>query len=220
MVLCVEWIPSGLFLGAFLHMGDSLVSKEAAVDPAKWIDLYADYLFNYAFARVYKKEVAEDLVQDTFVSGIKAKSGFQQKSTERTWLTSILKNKIIDYYKKKSTQREVSIGTHEDDEKQDYFFEAEGSRKGMWNAGARPEPWDTDYQAPVEKIEFYTILNNCLDKLPEQWAAVFTLKNIEDFDANEICKELNISSSNYWVIMHRAKLHLRECMGKNWFAEK
>jgi len=201
-------------------MGDFLVSKETTVNPAKWIDLYADYLFNYTFARVHKKEVAEDLVQDTFVSAIKAKTGFLQKSTERTWLTSILKNKIIDYYKKKSTQSEITIGSDKDDEKQDYFFETEGSRKGMWKTDMRPESWNTDYQTPVEKIEFYTILNNCLDKLPKQWAAVFTLKNMEDFSSKEICKELAIGSSNYWVIMHRAKLQLRECMEKNWFTEK
>ena len=169
---------------------------------------------------VYRKEVAEDLVQDTFLSAIKAKSGFKQKSMERTWLTTILKNKIVDYYRKKSTQSEIVIGQDDNDEKQDYFFETEGSRKGMWKTDARPTLWNTDYQTPVEKIEFYTILNNCLDKLPEQWAAVFTLKNMEDFSSKEICKEMNISSSNYWVIMHRSKLQLRECMEKNWLKER
>lgn len=200
-------------------MENSLASETSTVNPAKWIEAYADYLFNYAFARVHKKELAEDLVQDTFVSAIKAQSSFQQKSTERTWLTSILKNKIIDHYKKRSTQRELSVGTKDNDAELETFFEAEGSMKGRWKVSARPEIWNTEYQTPVEKDEFYTILNNCLDKLPKQWAAIFTLKNMEDFDAKEICKELNISSSNYWVLMHRAKLQLRACMGKNWFAE-
>ncbi|MBN4062131.1 sigma-70 family RNA polymerase sigma factor [Bacteroidales bacterium AH-315-I05] len=195
-------------------------SQHTKSEPSQWVELYSDYLFVYAFARVHKKEVAEDLVQDTFVSAIKAKDSFQQKSTERTWLTSILKNKIIDYYKKKSTQSEISIGADEDSENPNTFFETEGSRQGMWQVDARPGFWDTDYKTPVEKIEFYTILNQCLENLPEQWAAVFTLKNMEDFDAQEICKELNISSSNYWVIMHRSKLQLRDCMSKNWFAEK
>ena len=131
-----------------------------------------------------------------------------------------MKNKIIDYYKKKSTSSEILIGQDDDYEKQDYFFETEGSRKGMWKTETRPESWNTDYQTPVEKTEFYTILNKCLDKLPEQWGAVFTLKNMDDYSSGEICKELNISSSNYWIIMHRARLKLRECMSKNWFAEK
>lgn len=203
-----------------LSMRELLITKKSKVNPALWIDLYADYLFNFAHSRVHSKEVAEDLVQDTFLSAIKSKSSFQQKSTERTWLTSILKNKIIDFYKKKSTQKEVSVGTNDDDEKHNRYFEAEGGRKGMWNIGARPEHWNTDYQTPVEKGEFYIVLNSCFDKLPKQWAAVFTLKNMKDLNSKEVCKELKISSSNYWVIMHRARLQLRECLEKNWFGLK
>ncbi len=88
-------------------MRELLITKKSKVNPALWLDLYSDYLFSYALSRVHNKEVAEDMVQDTFLSAIKSKNSFQQKSTERTWLTSILKNKIIDYYKKKSTQKEV-----------------------------------------------------------------------------------------------------------------
>jgi len=196
----------------------AISTKPKGLEPSNWVELYSDYLFNYAFSRVHRQEVAEDLVQDTFVSAIKAKESFQHKSTERTWLTSILKNNIIDYYKKKSTQSEITMGKDEnEDEKQDYFFEAEGSRGGMWIAESRPNYWNTDFQIPIEKKEFYTILNKCLDKLPGKWGAVFTLKNIQDLSASQICKELDISSSNYWVIIHRAKLQLRACMEKNWF---
>jgi len=182
-------------------------------DPSQWVNLYSDYLFVYAVARVHSKELAEDIVQDTFLSAVRASDGFKGRSSERTWLTSILKNKIIDHYKKKSTQNEVA------DEKGNYF-ETEGSRKGMWSIGGRPKPWDTDYQTPVEKAEFYEILNNCIGNLPDDWGAVFSLKNLEGLDAKEICKELNITSSNYWVIMHRAKLQLRDCMEKNWFTNE
>ena len=199
-------------------METAKTEEKQAIDPVTWVDEYADYLFSYAISRVRNKELAEDLVQETFLSAVKAAKQFKGQSTERTWLTSILKNKVIDHWKKKSTQNEVVIGTEEDDNSN--YFENEGSRKGMWSMDARPKAWNTDYQTPVEQAEFYEILNGCIGKLPETTGTVFSMKNMEDMDAKEICKELNISSSNYWVLMHRAKLQLRECMEKNWFTDK
>ena len=197
-------------------INEQMLSNDTDVEPSKWIELYADYLFKYAVIRVHKKELAEDLVQDTFVSAIRSIKSFQHKSTERTWLTSILKNKILDHYKKRSTQRELNIS--ENELEPSGHFKTEGIQKGRWNKDVRPENWDTDHETPVEKMEFYTTLTNCIGGLPDQWATVFSLKNLEDLSAGEICKEVGISSSNYWVIMHRAKLMLRECMGKNWFS--
>src|SRR5580698_7089221 len=96
------------------------------LEPEKWIERYADMLFSYSLARVNRQDVAEDLVQDTFFSALKAKDQFQQKSSEKTWLIAILKRKIIDYYRKKSTQNELNI--FDKDTKDDFmnhFFESE-----------------------------------------------------------------------------------------------
>ena len=193
---------------------DKLITESD--DPNSWVDLHGDYLYNFAVSRVYVKELAEDLVQDTFLSAVKSFGQFQKKSAIRTWLTSILKNKIIDHYKKKSTQNEVGQEHDPENSNQEEYFNS----SGRWHEATRPKLWDTDFQTPVEKSEFYEVLNKCLEHLPTQWSAVFALKNIDDLDSKEICKELGISSSNYWVIMHRSKLELRKCMGKNWFNEK
>lgn len=192
--------------------------KDFVLQPEKWVERYADALYAFALARLRKQEVAEDMVQDTFFSAWKAKDTFLANASEKTWLISILKRKIIDYYRKKSTQNELSVlDETENGPFINHFFEDESGSQGHWTTGGAPAEWKKDFETSVESTEFYGILQGCLGKLPEKWAAVFSLKNMDDLDAEEICKELQISPSNYWVIMHRAKLQLRECMEKNWF---
>jgi RNA polymerase sigma-70 factor (TIGR02943 family) len=188
------------------------------LEPEKWIERHSDVLFSYTFARINKREVAEDLVQETFLSALKGSDSFLGNASEKTWLISILKRKIIDHYRKKSTQNELNI--FDKDAKDDFmnhFFDTEGVQNGHWANNAGPDDWKKDLQPGVESDEFNSILKGCLGKLPEKWSSVFVLKNMEDLDAEEICKELGITPSNYWVLMHRAKLQLRECMEKNWF---
>ncbi|MBL4708594.1 MAG: sigma-70 family RNA polymerase sigma factor [Flavobacteriales bacterium] len=193
-------------------------SEISILKPANWVENYADYLYSYAIIKVNDDEKAKDLVQDTFVSAIENQNTFRGQSVERTWLTSILKNKIIDYYRKMSTKNEIRVKESDEEyEHRDSFFETVGSNEGMWNPDARPQNWSSDYQTPVENEEFYTILQACLGKLPQKWAMVFSLKSIDGYSSKEICKELNLSASNYWVLMHRAKLQLRGCMEINWF---
>ncbi|MDB5282421.1 MAG: putative polymerase sigma factor [Bacteroidota bacterium] len=195
------------------------MSAEHKLEPEKWIERYADALFSYTFSRINRQDVAEDLVQDTFFSALKAKDTFRNDSSEKTWLIAILKRKIIDYYRKKSTQNELNIfdKPEEKDGFMNHFFDSEPQYDGHWNNASAPKEWKKDFDTKLESDEFYEILNGCLGKLPEKWAAVFTLKNMDDLDSEEICKELGISPSNYWVLMHRAKLQLRECMDVNWF---
>lgn len=188
------------------------------LEPEKWIDRYGDILFNYTISRINKREVAEDLVSETFFSALKGKDSYLGNASEKTWLISILKRKIIDHYRKKSTQNELNI--FDKDSKDDFmnhFFDKEGSSDGHWTNASSPYEWKKDLQTGVEKDEFNLILKNCLGKLPEKTSAVFILKNMEDLESDEICKELQITPSNYWVLMHRAKLQLRECIELNWF---
>ncbi len=194
----------------------TIMPVEYTLEPEKWIERYADALFSYTYSRINRQDIAEDLVQDTFFSALKAKDTFQFNSSEKTWLISILKRKIIDHYRKKSTQNELNV--YDKDTKDgftNHFFEAEG-KVDHWTDANSPKIWGRDFETKLEGDEFNDILKGCLDKLPQKWAAVFTLKNMEDMDSEEICKELQIAPSNYWVIMHRAKLQLRECMEINW----
>jgi len=181
------------------------------LNPEKWIDLYCDYLYQYAYFRVNSAELAEDLVQETFLSGYHAKDSFKGNSTEKTWLVTILKNKIIDYYRKNTSGKEVALPDR------DYHFDWNGPVPGHWNESYAPKKWDTSMEELMENIEFYEILNKCLSKLPVKWAATFSLKVMEELKNEEICKQLGITTSNLWVILHRAKLMLRECLEKNWF---
>jgi RNA polymerase sigma-70 factor (TIGR02943 family) len=189
------------------------VQQIQTLEPSTWVVRYADYLYSYALTRVTKSEVAEDLVQDTFLSALGAVDTFRGAASEKTWLIAILKRKIIDYYRKKSTSHEkqsldgLAVGT-------EAFFDTDD---GHWTRAGAPKDWKKDFNTSVERDEFYTILSRCLSKIPEKWSAAFVMKQVDGRETEEICNELDITPSNYWVIMHRAKLHLRDCMAKNWF---
>lgn len=174
----------------------------------EWVNKYADMLYNYTITRVNDKGTAEDLVQDTFLSAWRAKDSYNAEASEKTWLFAICKNKIIDHYRKKSTGKEQYA---ELDTTSHFFDDAE-----HWTKQDQPNEWGISYTSTVETKEFYGILEYCKKKLQEMQRNVFVMKYMEDLEAEEICKVLNISSSNYWVIIHRAKLQLRKCIEQNW----
>lgn len=196
-------------------MGTASISNK--LSPEKWVDNYADYLYTYAFMRVNDEDEARDLVQDTFLSALKAQSTYKGEANEKTWLVSILKRKVIDLYRKRDVRKSESFEESEQYKvAYGHYFEDGGMRPGHWNGKNNPQEWGTAASDSLEKGEFSKILMACLGKLPEAWSSVFTLKHMEEESSEEICKELDISPSNYWVILHRAKLQMRECLEKNW----
>lgn len=183
------------------------------LSPDKWVDNHGDYLYNYAYSRVQSKELAEDLVQDTFIAALKAAPSFKGKSTEITWLISILKRKVIDYYRKSSTKKEVSSTEYSSP------FQKDGVWEGHWNMERAPKQWPSEMEDPLLQEEFRGILELCLSFLPEKWKAVFVLKFIEEADSDKVCKELDCTPSNFWVILYRTRLKLRECIEIKWLNE-
>jgi len=181
--------------------------------PENWINLYADYLLNYAYFRVRDRALAEDLIQDTFISALKSQHTYNGTANEKTWLTAILKNKIIDYYRSKLNKYSKLTDSIDNNTNNDFF---DSKTDFHWMKGKQPNEWNTT-ERQLESNEFNTALSDCMQKMPEKLSAVFSLKYIDDEQTEVICKELNISSSNYWVMIHRAKLQLRECLEKNWF---
>ncbi len=173
----------------------------------------ADYLYNYAVTRINDAHLAEDLVQETFISALKNYEGFQGKSKASTWLIAILKNKIIDHYRKKV--REFQQESMEDIESTANYF----NDKGHWRKEAQPQPWKYDASQELDQTEFYEILQRCLQRLKEIQRMAFVMKHLEDIETEDICKELQITASNYWVIIHRAKLQLRSCLEKHWIKD-
>lgn len=178
--------------------------------PENWVDKHGDYLYNYAYSRVMSKELAEDLVQETFIAGLKAKDSFMGKSTEITWLISILKRKVIDHYRKSSTKKEITSTEYSSP------FQKEGMWEGHWDMIRAPKEWPGDLDDPIHQEEFRKILEYCLSILPEKWKAIFVLKFMEDANSDEVCKEIGCTPSNFWVMLHRTRIKLRECIEIKW----
>lgn len=190
---------------------------QQALNPKNWVERYADDLYGYAITKCSSSDLAEDFVQDTFLSALNAIDNFKGNSSERTWLFSILKNKIADHYRKASTRYEVSdsaiYGGDEGQSFLDLFFD----KSGEWSKQAKPKQWSVEEGNVLDDKEFQKAMQNCVGKLPANWHTAITLKYLEEKESDDICKELNVTASNYWVIMHRAKLMLRACLEKTWF---
>jgi RNA polymerase sigma-70 factor (ECF subfamily) len=183
--------------------------KKHNLNPEKWVELHADYLFNYTISRINNHDLAKDLVQDTFFAGLKAMANFLGKASERTWLISILKRKIIDYYRKINSAKgkaEVKMN-----------FYSDGDNEGEWIEERVPSDWGSEVEKRIENEELNEVLQKCIGNLPDKYEMVFRMKTIQQFDTEEVCKELDITSSNLWVIIHRARTQLRKCMEENWF---
>lgn len=179
------------------------------LDPNKWIDLYSDYLFNYTITRVSDRETAQDIVQETFFAGLKSMKNFKGEASERTWLVSILKRKIIDHYRKinsKKGQAEVRVN-----------FNQESDEGDNWLEKRVADPYDKTAEDTIENTELGLAIHKCLSKLPEKQAEVFKMKTLLGYETETICNELGISASNLWVIIHRARVALSSCLKENWF---
>lgn len=176
-----------------------------------WVTQFSDELFSWAFHKTSSKETAEDLVQDTFLSAYHKIDSFEGKSGPKTWLFSILNNKIIDHYKKKSKQLFISADDYSQQLKTtDGFFDEHENWKNKS---------DLNEQHWLDNPEFNAILLGCIKNLPENWQFLIQSKYILDKKSSDICQELQITMSNYWQISHRAKLLLKNCMDLNWQGE-
>lgn len=180
------------------------------LNPHQWVNNHADYLYAYALRRINDDEQARDLVQEVFLAALEKADRFEGRSSERTWLTAILKNKIIDIYRKRSSGLNKAAKT---DEKayEDFFYD-----DGHWREEHWPKEFGVEDQDPLHNKEFNRVLQQCMQKLPALWLAVFTMKHMEEESSENICKQLKVTSANFWVIIHRAKLNLRACLQKNW----
>ena len=186
------------------------------LDPSLWVDEHGDCLFRFAFARLRDETLAEDMVQETLLSAIQSLKSYGGKSTERTWLTGILKHKIIDHYRKNSNQVQF---TDEDTDLSgvERMFERPDAWDGHWVIAMRPVDPEQSPEQVLERGEFWDVMNGCLSAMPDRVANVFTLREMDGLDSDEICELLSLSASNFWVIMHRARMQLRRCIEIKWF---
>lgn len=188
---------------------------EVIIQPEKWVDNYANAMYRYLMLRVKYKEVAEDIIQETFIAALSSKNKFEGKSSEKTWLFSIMKFKIADYYRKH--YKNSNAENNSDESFLDNYFDKNDTYH--WRENTKPLTWHNDVEDAFEQEEFKGVLADCVQKVPTKTGSVFTLKYLEDLDSEEICEILNISEANLWTLMHRSKLLLRGCLEKNWFVK-
>jgi RNA polymerase sigma-70 factor (ECF subfamily) len=175
------------------------------LNPDGWVDRYGDALFQFAKARVKDRTIAEDLVQDAFLAAFQSKQRYEGRSSEKTWLFSILKHKIIDHYRRKNNIVHVQDFI-DDPDRVEAFFNA----KGGWQM--RPAHWSENPGKAHDTREFLDHFYRCLSGLPQRTADVFVHREIDGLTTDEICKLLGITENNCWVILYRARLLLRKCL--------
>ena len=187
--------------------------NEVELDPTEWLEQHGDILFRYAISRVRDPAAAEDLVQETFLAGLKSRENFAGRSTERTWLVGILKHKIVDFIRKDSRQTLTDDIENREQDAEQYF-----DRKGTWKVG--PSEWLVNPRKAFERGEFWEVLNGCVSQLKPNQKDVFVKREIEALDADEICEEMEISPSNLWVLLFRARAQLKKCLEINWLDQQ
>jgi RNA polymerase sigma-70 factor (ECF subfamily) len=174
-------------------------------EPGEWLRQYGDALYGYALARLRRPHDAEEAVQETLLAALQARGEFQGRSHPRTWLMGILKRKVADRLRAAArADRET------DPDDLDAWFDARGKWRqwpGRWN----------DPAAAAERSEFWRVVRRCLARLPARMASAFLLRTLDEEAPAKVCRELAISPGNLWVLLHRARLRLVQCLELHWF---
>jgi RNA polymerase sigma-70 factor (ECF subfamily) len=192
---------------------DFMPDKPANVmqpDPTVWVDDHGDYLFRYAMFRLAHAQAAEDLVQETFLAALHNRQTFAGRSSERTWLVGILKNKIIDHLRRRETEEKTGSGPPLEDVLDDFF-----DAKGRWRV--KPIRCADNPVDALEQKEFWDTIQRCLGKLPERSKAAFSLRELDGLPSEEIQEVLGVTAGNLWTLLHRARISLCRCLDLNWF---
>jgi RNA polymerase sigma-70 factor (ECF subfamily) len=177
-----------------------------------WVDAHADYLFNFAVGQVRDADLAEDLLQETFLAAVKSRGSFSGHSSERTWLVGILRHKICDHLRRTCRERAIRVDPTPALAKSEIWDESV-----LWLHDVAAECHSPTRR--MEMSEFREALELALGKLPPRLAQVFRLYEMEEQPYHEVCARLDISQNNLWVMLHRARKQLREKLAGWWNGE-
>jgi RNA polymerase sigma-70 factor (ECF subfamily) len=180
---------------------------QPAPDASRWVDEHGDALYRYALGRVGRADVAEDMVQETFLAALRAAGGFAGRSSERTWLTGILKNKLIDRLRREGrTRAATDLGVPDD------WLDGLYDATGHWRSP--PGAWGADPAALLERREFWEAFERCRAGLPDRLREVLSLRLLDGVPAPELCAALGITANNLWTLLHRARVRLWQCLDR------
>ncbi|MFG6455922.1 sigma-70 family RNA polymerase sigma factor [Roseateles sp. BYS96W] len=185
-------------------------SPDAAPDLGRQIEALRPVLMKYARLQLRNPAWAEDAVSETVLAALEKPQAFAGASQLKTWLIGILKHKLIDQIRKNSRELSTSAGSDDADDLDDLLFAADGHWRETQHDWGNPED-------ALRQMDFMKVLEACVDKLPGQQGRLFMMREWLELESDEICKELAITPTNLWVMLHRARLRLRECLQTGWF---
>jgi RNA polymerase sigma-70 factor, ECF subfamily len=189
------------------------MSDDSVAEPGAWVDRHGDVLYRYALLRLRSPEQAADVVQETFLEGVRACDSFAGRSTERTWLIGILRHKIGDQLRRSERTEATGSGVSLNGVDESHF-----DQRGHWRV--RPAAWSADPSRAMETREFWEVFGQCLSKLPEGIADAFFLRELDGMSALEVQQFLGITPANFWKRLHRSRILLRQCLETNWFGQR
>ena len=203
-------------VGAYLLIGGVLTHayQLGQADPSRWLEMHGQALYTYAFSRVRRNEVAEDLVQETFLAALRGVRDFEGRSQERTWLIGILRHKMLDHFRKLKRINEVQPLEGGDAKRLMSLLDQPGR-------APRPGKWGSDPATICEDKEFWRIYYDiCKTKLPKTVGEAYILRELEGLSVENVCEVLDISSKKLAVRIHRARQALRDCLEEQWFDQR
>jgi RNA polymerase sigma-70 factor, ECF subfamily len=209
-----SWKSERLTVMSFRHGDrstiDDRIGENQAADAEGWVDRHGGHLYRYALLRLRSPDRAADLVQETFLAALNARTSFEARSSERTWLMGILSHKIVDHFRKSGREQAVVNGVALEAVDESAF-----DGRGHWKTG--PASWRGDPLRDIETREFWEVFRECLAKLPSGLADAFYLREVEGLGAEEVQQILGITPANLWARLHRARSLLRKSLEIDWF---
>jgi RNA polymerase sigma-70 factor (TIGR02943 family) len=193
-------------------MNNNAKISSNAVNPQMWVEEYQDSLFNYALSRLRDADLAEEIIQETFLAALQSCKNFQGLASEKTWLISILKRKICDHFRRTNIERQFKVKSPMACSRENVLDCKRLSAVGSYI-------WFPDPSMVYEQKEFLKIIMNALTELPPRLAQIFILREVIELSSQEVCEFMNISVCNLYVMIHRSRKCLKHYLQLKWFSE-
>jgi RNA polymerase sigma-70 factor (ECF subfamily) len=195
---------------------DPTASADAVLKDPAFLEPLRQQMVAFATLQLSDRHLAEDAVQEALIGALKNAKAFGGKAALKTWVFAILKNKIADLLRTKSRMVNASSLLREDEDED--ALAALFDERGHWTKEDRPEHWDRPEHA-MQQQQFWRVFEACLERLPPQQARIFMMREFVELESEEICQTVGISVNHLFVMLHRSRLRLRECLENKWFSE-